>query len=96
MFEQVLTFNSENAKKQRAQNKDEDFTTRFERSIILPKGKNFKIALLKLQASYSWHNIETQRNNTQIHYSNDGGISDTCEQADKIQIRAGTISNVLT
>ena len=48
MFEQVLTFNSENAKKQRAQNKDEDFTTRFERSIILPKGKNFKIALLKL------------------------------------------------
>ena len=73
MFEQVLTFNSENAKKQRATNKDEDFTTRFERSIILPKGKNYKIALLKLQASYSWHNIETQRNNTQIQYSNDGG-----------------------
>ena len=73
MFEQVLTFNSENAKKQRANNKDEDFITRFERSIILPKGKNYKIALLKLTGSYSWHNIETQRNNTQIQYSNDGG-----------------------
>ena len=73
MFEQVLTFNSEIAKKQRASNKDEDFTTRFERSIILPKGKTYKIALLKLQASYSWHNIETQRNNTQIRYSADGG-----------------------
>ena len=48
MFEQVLTFNSENAKKQRANNKDEDFITRFERSIILPKGKNYKIALLKI------------------------------------------------
>jgi hypothetical protein len=75
MFEKVLTFNSEIAKNQRSQNKDEDFTTRFERSIILPKGKNYKIALLKLQASYSWHNIETQRNNTQIQYSNDAGLT---------------------
>jgi hypothetical protein len=75
MFEQVLTFNSENAKKQRANNKDEDFTTRFERSIILPKGKNYKVALLKLTGSYSWHNIEAQRNNTQIQYSNDAGLT---------------------
>lgn len=75
MFQQVLTFNSEIAKKQRSQNKDEDFTTRFERSIILPKGKNYKVAMLKLTGAYSWHNIETQRNNTQIQYSNDTGTT---------------------
>ena len=75
MFEKVLTFNSEIAKKQRSQNKDEDFTTRFERSIILPKGKNLKVALIKLTGAYSWHNIETQRNNNQIQYSNDAGLT---------------------
>jgi hypothetical protein len=75
MFQQVLTFNSEIAKKQRSQNRDEDFTTRFERSIILPKGKNYKVTLLKLTGAYSWHNIEAQRNNTQIQYSNDAGLT---------------------
>ena len=73
MSEFTLTFNSGVAKEKNSSNTDESFTTRLDRTIQLKRNAKYKVALVKLNGSYSWYNIEPQRNNNLIKYSVDGG-----------------------
>lgn len=75
MSEFTLTFNSGVAKKQNNSNVDENFSTKLDRTISLKRGIKYKVALVKLQGSYSWYNIEPSRNNTLIKYSTNTGAS---------------------
>ena len=75
VFERTIVLSSEVARTKDASNKPENFLTRFNVPLILPKDKQCSIALLRIQGSYSWHNIEAQYNNNFIKYSTDGGLT---------------------
>lgn len=75
VFERTIVLSSEVARLKDASNKPENFLTRFNTPILLPKDKNISIALLNLQGSYSWYNVEAQFNNNTIRYSPDGGTT---------------------
>lgn len=75
MSEFTLVFNSGIAKLKNPSNVDENFTTRLDRTIQLKRDKKYKVAMIKLQGSYSWYNIEPQRANNLIRYSSDSGAT---------------------
>lgn len=75
VFERTIVLSSEVARTKDTSNKPENFLTRFNIPLLLPKDKQCSIALLRLQGSYSWHNIEAQYNNNLIKYSPDAGIT---------------------
>lgn len=75
VLEQVLTFSSESATKENPQNRPENFSTRFEPVITLPNNLTYKVGLVKMNATYSWHNIEAQAGNNTVRYSPDAGIT---------------------
>jgi hypothetical protein len=71
----TLQFDSVTAKKQNNNNLPEDFTVKFNSSLRLDPTKKWGCGLVKLQGSYTWHNIEPQRNNNLVRYSPDGGTT---------------------
>ena len=75
VLEQVLTFSSEAATKLDKQNKPENFATRFDPVITLPNNLSYKVGLVKMNATYSWHNIEATANNNTVRYSPDAGLT---------------------
>jgi hypothetical protein len=75
VLEQVLTFSSEAATKLDNQNKPENFATRFDPVITLPNNLSYKVGLVKMNATYSWHNIEATANNNTVRYSPDAGLT---------------------
>lgn len=77
MFERSLVLSSKIArsKDNYSQSLPENFITKFEPAVILPPNKKYKIALLRHQGAYSWHNVEAQYNNNTCRYSADDGIS---------------------
>lgn len=74
VFEKTLFLNSEPARRNNSGNRAEDFTIDMTPTIILDQNKKYKVALVSLSGAYSWHNIETQANNTLLRYSTDGII----------------------
>lgn len=75
IIEQVLTFSSESATTVNSRNKPEDFTTAFNPAITLPNNLTYKVGLVKMNATYSWHNIEAQACNNTVRYSPDAGTT---------------------
>jgi hypothetical protein len=71
----TLQFDSVTARKQNSSNKPEDFTVKFNPSLRLDPSKKWGVGLVKLQGSYTWHNIEVQRNNNLVKYSPDAGVT---------------------
>lgn len=75
-MEQIsLTFDSIVARQQNSTNKPENFVTLFKPSIKLNPKKKYETALVKLQGSYSWRNIQADYNNNLARYSPDGGTT---------------------
>lgn len=75
MLERTIVLNSKTAKQRNTNNVPENFTIKFDRPLILPNDRRYKIALLKLQGNYTWYNIESALNNHQIRYSPDAGTT---------------------
>lgn len=74
-FERTLVLSSQIARKKDIGSKPENFVIQLNRPLILPDNKQYGVALLRMQGSYSWHNVEQQYNNNLIKYSTDGGTS---------------------
>ena len=50
------------------------FTVKFNEPIVLDPNKQYAVALNKIvNMSFTWSNIEAERNNQLIRYSSDGG-----------------------
>lgn len=75
MLERTLILSSKIAKQKDSSSRAENFTVRLDTTLHLPRDKQYKIALHKLQSTYSWHNIEASYGNNLIRYSIDAGVS---------------------
>ena len=75
MYERSLIFSSTIATSKNSQNTPDNFTVQFGKRLELPPYKTYKVALQKLQSTYSWHNIEASRGNNQVRYSMDAGTT---------------------
>ena len=73
-MEREIRLSSYNNKKLLHGSKPGDFTVKFNKPIVLDPNKQYAVALNKIvNMSFTWHNIEAERNNQLITYSSDGG-----------------------
>ena len=60
--------------KSEANNRPEDFTTKFSKPIVLDQNTEYAIGLNRIiNMSFTWYNINAERKNQLIKYSSDGG-----------------------
>ena len=70
-MEQNITLSSVKARQIDLSNTPSEFTTRFDRPMVLDKNKQYLIGLVKINTmTYSWYNISPDYKNTVIKYNN--------------------------
>lgn len=75
VFEKTLVLSSAPARIATSTNKPEDFTVQMRPTLNLDGSKKYKVGLLSVFGSYSWHNVEAQYGNNTIKYSVDTGAT---------------------